>query len=172
MFNPEAIEMQDIQTPVLQWAEYIATVKEPQFREAYEASYRTYVPKSAIINEIKLWLAKTNETIQIVAFGAKWCPDCQVQMPRLVKIAEGVNDLRFSTGLIGGLMTKIPTQRKAGEPIWKSPPSPPESVDSSFDMSHIPIFYIFGIKGKCIGRIVERPKKSTIEEDILAILMQ
>jgi thiol-disulfide isomerase/thioredoxin len=172
MFNPQAIAIQDIQTPVLQWAEYIDTVKDLQFREPYEASYRAYVPKSAIINEIKLWLAKTNESIQIIAFGAKWCPDCQVQMPRLAKIAESVNDPRFSIGLIGGIMTKIPTQRKAGEPIWKSPPSPTESVDIRFDMGHIPILYIFGKSGKCIGRIVERPKKSTIEDDILDILRQ
>ena len=102
------------------------------------------------------------------SFGATWCGDCRVHIPEIAKIVDILGDKIIIAGVLGGIKVKAPFQRKKGEPIWKSPPSPPETIDQRFDMGHIPAIFIFKRDGKCIGKIDERPSHTrTIEGDIL-----
>ena len=61
--------------------------------------------------------------------------------------------------------------RKLGEHLWHKTRSPPEAVNSNFDLKAIPSFYFFNKNGDFISRIIEHPK-ATNEEDTLEILKE
>ncbi len=171
MFEKENLQLSDFITPSIPGREYLSSVKEKVYRKKYSDYYESYSPDKEKLAEIKTWLAKRDEELTIIAIGAKWCPDCTRNIGRLIKIDEVFNDPRFKYGVIGGIKTKLPYLRKKGEPIWKSPPSPPESVDPKFDLSHIPVIFLFNKAGVCLGRIVENPEHtSTLEGEIVHYL--
>jgi hypothetical protein len=60
---------------------------------------------------------------------------------------------------------------KEGEPLWHKQHSPPEATDPKFDVTKIPIMYIFDEKGALLGRIIEKPRENyTLEEEIWEIV--
>ncbi|WP_457559536.1 TlpA family protein disulfide reductase [Candidatus Harpocratesius sp.] len=164
-FDNTKITLDDIKSDWKVGHDYI-----PQ-TEVYRENFEKYEPKSEIVQKIKSWLIENDEILIIVAFGANWCGDCKIQLPRLVKIERSLNDPRMEVRVLTGIKVKAPYQREKGKVIWKCPPSPPETLDERFDMFHIPAIFLFNKKGKCLGKIDEKPEhKSTLEEEILFYL--
>lgn len=161
MFNPDSISRTDIVSIGVEGKSYI------EGNAAYTAEYDRYSPDSQIMEKIDSWMQKNDELLDIQAFGAPWCGDCRVQLPRLVKISQMIPANRIILGFHTEIKVNPPSQRKPGAVIWRSPPSPPEALNPEFDMYHIPAIFLFLKSGKCIGKIDERPSHtSTLEGDI------
>lgn len=165
MFNENAITLSDIQSIPTPGNEYIKD------NEAYMTTYSEYSPNAQILIQIRELLVSKKEKLIIRAFGAGWCGDCRIQIPRLIKIQDILANDHMEIGIFGDIKVKPPYERKNGELIWKSPPSPPEAVDPKFDMYHIPAIFLFLSNGQCIGKIDEKPQKTaSLEGDILFYL--
>ena len=167
MFNPSSITLADITSPSHPSEEYI------QSHEVYVPEYKSYSPDQAKLDDIRAWLDKNDEILQIRAFGAVWCGDCKIQLPRIAKIAKNLNDPRFTVEILGNIKVKAPYARVEGKTIWKSPPAPPETNDTRFDMFHIPAIFIFNKAGRCLGKIDEKPEHTkTMETEVLHYLLK
>ncbi|MHA1776643.1 MAG: hypothetical protein DRO88_03530 [Promethearchaeia archaeon] len=164
-FDKNKITLTDIRS------EYKIGYKYIPEEDAYKGNYEKYQPSQEVIDKIKSWLDEKEEHLVIVAFGATWCGDCKEQLPHLVKIERTLKNKRFEVRVLTGIKVKAPYEREKGKLIWKSPPSPPETLDERFDMVHIPAIFIFNKLGQCIGKIDEKPEhKATLEEEILYYL--
>ena len=165
MFEPSSITLTDITSPSHPSEAYI------QSHEVYVPEFQSYSSDQNKLDDIRAWLDKNNETLQIRAFGAVWCKDCIEQLPRIAKIAKELNDPRFTVEILGKIKVKVPYDRVEGETIWKAPPSPPETNDTRFDMFHIPAIFIFNKDGRCLGKIDEKPEHTkTMETEVLHYL--
>ncbi len=161
MFDKTSIRLADITSDSTEGSAYI------QENSEYTENYREYTPNQNKIDQIKSWLHEHDERLDIRAFGAVWCGDCRINIPRLVKIAEFVAPEKMEVKILSNIKTKPPYNRKPGELIWKSPPSPKEVIDPRFDMVHIPAIFLFTRDGTCIGKVDENPEHtSTLEGDI------
>ena len=156
----------------LKWDDLVSPTMSPedyleQFKEKIEINYKTYEPKSEILEKIKNLLDKNKEKLKIVALGADWCPDCNRNVPRMIKIVKLMQSKDIEIRILYGIM--VNALHKPGETIWHKKRSPPEAVDPRFELKAIPTFYFFNKNKKFIGLIKEHPKE-TIEEDMLEIL--
>jgi thioredoxin-related protein len=143
----------DIVSPKVDAETYINTVILPAKSELSK-NFENYSPVTTIIDKIKEIIKNKNEKFMIVAFGASWCPDCNRNIPRTMKIYSAIKDPGFSVYYIGGIKTKPLAQRQPGTYVWAVPPSPVETNDPKFDIQKIPTFFIFDKQGNCIGKIV------------------
>lgn len=165
MFDKESITLDDIKSESTNGLDYI------QKNEAYMQTYNDYQPDEEKLKKIREILSAKNESLTLKAFGATWCKDCVIQVPRMVKIAEALEKDIFYISITGEIKVKPPYDRKPGELIWKSPPSPSESIDKRFDMFHIPAIFLFKKDGTCIGKIDEKPEHTpSLEGDIIHYL--
>ncbi|MHA1670243.1 MAG: thioredoxin family protein [Promethearchaeota archaeon] len=156
----------------LKWDDLVSPTMNPddyleQYGEKIEFNYKTYEPNSEVLEKIKKFLREKNEKLNIVALGADWCPDCNKNVPRMIKIIKLMksNDIEFQ--ILYGIM--VNALHKPGESIWHKKRSPPEAIDPRFELKAIPTFYFFNKHKNFIGIIKEHPKE-TIEEDMLEIL--
>ena len=142
-------------TDDLKWEDLISPTMSPDdYLKAYgdkiEYTYKTYEPKLDILEKISALLKEKKEKLKIVALGADWCPDCNRNVPRMIKIMRLV---------------------KNKDENFKILYSPPEAVKTHFNLKRLPTFYFFNESGELLGIIVENPKNSsTLEEDLLEIL--
>lgn len=156
----------------LKWDDLVSPTMNPddfleQFKDKIESNYNTYEPKSQVLEKIKNLLSKNKAKLKIVALGADWCPDCNRNVPRMVKIVKIINSKDIEFRILYGIM--VNALHKPGETIWHEKRSPPEAVDPRFELKKIPTFYFFNKHKEFIGLIKENPK-DTIEEDMLEIL--
>jgi hypothetical protein len=107
-------------------------------------------PDSGVITKLKDCTAETTIT---VALGT-WCPDSKKHVPRLLKALELAANNRFHIKLIG-------IGRKLHEP---------RDIIKHLKLVHVPTV-IVERAGVEIGRIVERPTTTSMEEDLAAILV-
>lgn len=156
----------------LKWEDLVSPTMNPddylkQFGEKIDNNYKTYEPKAEYLAKIKNLLKEKKEKLKIVALGADWCPDCNRNVPRMIKIVKQMksNDIEFR--ILYGIM--VNALHKPGEAIWHKKRSPPEAIDPRFELKAIPTFYFFDKNKEFIGLIKEHPKE-TIEEDMLEIL--
>ena len=162
----------DIVSPKIDAETYIKTSILPAKSELSK-NFESYNPKMSIIDKIKEIIKSKNEKFMVVAFGASWCPDCNRNIPRMMKIYDVIKDPGFNVYYIGGIKTKPLTQREPGTYVWAVPPSPVETNDRKFDIQKIPTFFIFDKQGNCIGKIVENPEKTgTLEGDLFEIFSE
>ena len=142
-------------TDDLKWEDLISPTMSPDdylkaYGEKIEFTYKTYEPKLDILEKISTLLKEKKEKLKIVALGADWCPDCNRNVPRMIKIMRLV---------------------KNKDENFKILYSPPEAVKTHFNLKRLPTFYFFNESGELLGIIVENPKNSsTLEEDLLEIL--
>ncbi|GAG83558.1 unnamed protein product, partial [marine sediment metagenome] len=140
-----------------------------EFGDKIEFNYKAYEPKVDVLERIKDLLEKKNEKLKIVALGADWCPDCNRNVPRMIKNIKTIKSNNIDLRILYGIM--VNALHKPGETIWHKKRSPPEALDPKFDLKKIPTFYFFNGNDDLIGIIVENPKwESTLEDDILEIL--
>lgn len=108
-----------------------------------------YQPDEAVI----LQLRKFPHAATIVVFLGTWCPDCQRQVPRFLKIMEQTGNSNLGYSLIGLDRTKRDL----------------EGLAEKNQIEFVPTFIVFQ-GDKELGRIVENPMVS-IEQDLLDILL-
>ena len=165
MFSKDDITLADIKSTPEPAITYMKSNK------VYKDNFANYSPNPEVLSKIKAWTVEHNENITVIAFGASWCGDCKKNMPELAKIDEIMDHKQFASKILANIKVIPPYERKEGELIWKSPPSPPETLDKKFDMFHIPAMFIFNKAGQCLGKIDENPEhKDTLEEEILYYL--
>ncbi|MFX0081574.1 MAG: thioredoxin family protein [Candidatus Hodarchaeota archaeon] len=158
----------------LKWSDLVSPTMSPddylnEFGEKIELNYKTYEPKVDALEKIKALLENKNEKLKILALGADWCPDCNRNVPRMIKNIKTIKSDDIDLRILYGVM--VNTLHKPGDTIWHKKRSPPEAVDPKFDLKKIPTFYFFNGNDDLIGIIVENPKwESTLEEDLLEIL--
>ncbi len=161
-------------TDDLKWEDLVSPTMSPddylkEYRDKIEYNYKTYEPKLDILEKISKLLDEKRGTLKIVALGADWCPDCNRNVPRMIKIVKLMKNKDVNLQILYGIM--VNALHKPGEVIWHKQRSPPEAVKDIFDLKKIPTFYIFNKNSELIGIIVENPKySSTLEEDLLEIL--
>jgi len=158
----------------LKWVDLVSPTMSPddylkEYGDKIEFNYKTYEPKVDVLERIKDLLEKKNEKLKIVSLGADWCPDCNRNVPRMIKNIETIKSTNIDLRILYGIM--VNALHKPGETIWHKKRSPPEALDPKFDLKKIPTFYFFNSNDDLIGVIVENPKwESTLEEDLLEIL--
>ena len=156
------------------WNDIISPTMSPddymkQFKDKLAFNYKTYEPKKEVLRKITQILTSRNEKLRIVVLGAEWCPDCNKNIPRMIKIIKSLKDGIDEFKILYGIM--VNALHKPDEPLWHKSRSPPEAVDPKFDLKAIPTFYIFNSSGRLLDVIIENPKDdSTLEEDPLSIL--
>ena len=171
MFDANNLHYSDVQTTPIAGKDYLDHMEEENLKTQLQIQHDQYEPNREELSKISQWIANNDEKLSILAIGASWCGDCNRNIPRLIKIEEHFGEDKMKLEILSGIKTKIPSRRKPGEPIWKSPPSPPESIDPKFDVKKIPMIYIFNKEGDCLGRIVENPSVTlTLEGDIASFL--
>ncbi|MBA7675940.1 hypothetical protein ES703_84179 [subsurface metagenome] len=164
MSNKSKLKWNDLISPSMSPDDYLK-----EFGDKIEFNYKTYEPKVDILERIKDLLEKKNEKLKIVALGADWCPDCNRNVPRMIKNIKTIKSNNIDLRILYGIM--VNALHKPGETIWHKKRSPPEALDPKFDLKKIPTFYFFNGNDDLIGIIVENPKwESTLEDDILEIL--
>lgn len=119
----------------------------PVWRFAMDSSQ----PDAAVIARLKHCQAETTIT---VALGT-WCPDSKKRVPRLLKALELAANSRFHIKLIG-------IGRKLHEP---------RDTIKHLKLIHVPTV-IVERAGVEIGRIVEHPTTTSMEEDLAEILIR
>lgn len=164
MSNKSKLKWNDLISPSMNPDDYLK-----EFGDKIEFNYKTYEPKVNVLERIKDLLEKKNEKLKIVALGADWCPDCNRNVPRMIKNIKTIKSNNIDLRILYGIM--VNALHKPGETIWHKKRSPPEALDPKFDLKKIPTFYFFNGNDDLIGVIVENPKwESTLEDDILEIL--
>lgn len=164
MSNKSKLKWNDLISPSMNPDDYLK-----EFGDKIEFNYKAYEPKVDVLERIKDLLEKKNEKLKIVALGADWCPDCNRNVPRMIKNIKTIKSNNVDLRILYGIM--VNALHKPGETIWHKKRSPPEALDPKFDLKKIPTFYFFNGNDDLIGIIVENPKwESTLEDDILEIL--
>lgn len=164
MSNKSKLKWSDLISPSMSPDDYLK-----EFGDKIEFNYKAYEPKVDVLERIKDLLEKKNEKLKIVALGADWCPDCNRNVPRMIKNIKTIKSNNIDLRILYGIM--VNALHKPGETIWHKKRSPPEALDPKFDLKKIPTFYFFNGNDDLIGIIVENPKwESTLEDDILEIL--
>jgi thiol-disulfide isomerase/thioredoxin len=158
----------------LKWEDLVSPTMSPddylkEFGEKIEYNFKTYEPKLDILEKISTLLKEKKGKLKIVALGADWCPDCNRNVPRMIKILKLMENKDVDLKILYGIM--VDGLHKSGDKIWHKKRSPIEAVNPKFDLKKIPTFYFFNESGYLLGIIVENPKwESTLEEDVLEIL--
>lgn len=117
-------------------------------KESWKAVYDSTQIDPVLLEQIR---GKIGDGLRIDVVFAFWCPDSKHNVPPFVKIIDALNDPRIQVDY-------YEVGRKSGRYYvdeWK--------------VERIPTF-IFTRNGGEIGRIIENPEKSMLE-DMLAILM-
>jgi len=164
MNDRSKLKWNDLVSPTMTPDEYLN-----EYGDKIESDYKTYEPKEDVLEAIKTLLKKKNEKLKVVSLGADWCPDCNRNVPRMIKTVELMKSTDVDLKILYGIM--VNALHKPNEAIWHKKRSPPEAINPKFDLKKIPTFYFFNANDDLIGTIVENPKfESTIEEDLLEIL--
>jgi hypothetical protein len=110
---------------------------------------KSYQPNAQAVDAIK---ANDKDTTLTLAFGT-WCPDSKNYIPRLIKALRAADNAKIQLKLIG-------IDNQFHEPV---------SAVQPLRITNVPTV-IVERGGREIGRIVETPSASTMEEDLAAIL--
>ena len=162
--NLEELKWSDLTSPTLSPDKYLET-----YENRVKSTYESYKPNVDILEKIEHLLLDKNQKLKIVALGADWCPDCTINVPKMIKITKSMNITDVDLQILYGIM--VDGFHKSGLKIWHKTRSPPEALNPKFDLNKIPTFYFFKENGDYLGVIVEHPKYgSTLEEDTFEIL--
>jgi len=158
-----SLKWSDLVSPTLSPDEYLKT------DDKLRSNFESYNPKVDVLEKIKNLLISKNQKLKIVALGADWCPDCTINVPKMISIQNSMNTTDVELQILYGIM--VDGFHKSGGKIWHKTRSPPEALNPKFDLEKIPTFYIFNKEGDYLGSIIENPKLgSTLEEDTLEII--
>ncbi|MHA2283947.1 MAG: thioredoxin family protein, partial [Promethearchaeota archaeon] len=82
-------------TDDLKWKDLVSPTMSPddylkEYGEKIENNFKTYEPKLDVLENISTLLKEKNQKLKIVALGADWCPDCNRNVPRMIKIQKSM----------------------------------------------------------------------------------
>ena len=164
MTSDMILKWDDLVSPTITPNEYLA-----QFSNKVALYYKNYEPKKDILNKITVLLKRKEEKLKILVLGAVWCPDCTINIPRMIKITELIPSVIDEFKILYGIV--VDALHKPGEVIWHKNRSPLEAINPKFNLKKIPTFYFFNHAGESLDVIVEKPKvNSSLEEELLEIL--
>lgn len=106
-------------------------------------NYNDYKINSSLVSEITSKL----DSAKMVVVSAFWCPDCRNNVPKMAKISEQLNNWSFE------IMDRDD-----------------EGVKEKYSIKKIPTFIIYDKTGKELGRIIENPTSSSLEQDMVNVL--
>ena len=119
-----------------------------EFAEYYNQEYNNYTADFDIANQLKNKL----EDLEIVIILGSWCHDSKIQVPRFLKLLDGIDFPEEQLVMIG-----VDSKKNA------------RTLDIDiYEIERVPTF-IFYRNGQTIGRIIENPVKS-LEADMLKIV--
>ncbi len=121
----------------------------PDFKEWFYKNYHEYEPDSLVLEQIK----SLSDSISIQIFMGTWCSDSRREVPRFMKVLDGLSFGDEQLQIIN-------VNRKKKSPTHE---------ERKKDIEFVPTFIIY--RGDIeIGRIVEFPM-ITLEGDFLSILL-
>ena len=85
MTNKVDLKWNDLVSPTMSPDEYLK-----EFGDKIVYNYKTYEPKTDVLEEIKDFLKNKKESLKIMALGADWCPDCNRNVPRIFIIFDHI----------------------------------------------------------------------------------
>ncbi|OLS28756.1 MAG: NADH dehydrogenase [Candidatus Heimdallarchaeota archaeon LC_2] len=109
--------------------------------EGFLSGYNRYEPKLEVIANVIDRMKEAKLTI----ISAHWCPDCRRNVPKIAKILD-----------------HLPWDVEVRD-------RDEEGVVDQFNIKKIPTFIVSDKDGNELNRIIENPKYSSLEEDLLAI---
>ncbi len=118
----------------------------PQWREEMEA----YKPDSALIKK----LSALDKQFDLLLFFSTWCPDSKREVSRFFRIAGQAGLFPKMNMRMWALDRKLQVDNNLAQ---------------KYNIKRVPTF-IFMVKGKEIGRIIESPESFLLEEDVFNIL--
>ena len=124
----------------------------PNYNSWFNSNYTAYKPDSSALEE----LSKSIGTYDIVLFMGTWCGDSKRQVPRFLKVLDG---LQFPKAQL----SMVALSREAD--LYKQSP---QHEEASLNIHRVPTFIIYN-NGKEVNRIVEEPVE-TLEKDLLKII--
>ncbi len=113
MSKTEILIWSDIRSKTLGTDEYLDKIKE---KKLPLRSYNLYTPKPEIIEKIKEKLSKLSVGLKVLAIGADWCPDCNINVPRMIKVVEALDKNKVDFQILYGVM--VNALRKSGDITW------------------------------------------------------
>jgi len=113
--------------------------------EEWKKNYTDFEVDSAILDTLK---TKTGENLRIDIYLAIWCGDSRSNVPKFIKILDALE----AQGLTVNYFT-----------VERKPSSDVKYFVEELKVERVPTF-IFYRGGKEIGRIIENPQKSLIED--------
>ncbi len=84
--NLEELKWSDLTSPTLSPDKYLET-----YENRVKSTYESYKPNVDILEKIEHLLLDKNQKLKIVALGADWCPDCTINVPKMIKITKSMN---------------------------------------------------------------------------------
>ncbi|MFW9917720.1 MAG: thioredoxin family protein [Candidatus Thorarchaeota archaeon] len=127
----------------MQKASHTSLLEYIQQDRIFVRMYELYSPNLELLNALKAKLPYA----KIIVISAYWCPDCKRNVSRMARIAEYLPDWDF-------------------EVYSRDTDTIPKELGF---VKIIPTFVIRDAAGKELGRIVENPKLSSLEEDLMSI---
>ena len=116
--------------------------------ESFSTSYQEFEVKEEQNEQVKQWPSN----LKIDVYFATWCPDSQREVPRLLKALEANSQIEV-------MLLALDFKK-----------SEPEGRAKLADIKYTPTFVV-SLAGKEIGRIIERPEESLVD-DISAMFNQ
>ncbi|MFX0115702.1 MAG: thioredoxin family protein [Candidatus Hodarchaeota archaeon] len=105
--------------------------------------YELYKPDLNLLSSLTAKLPKAT----VITISAYWCPDCKRNVARMARIADNMPEWDF-------------------EVLSRDTDVIPEEFGF---IKRIPAFIVLSPVGQELGRIIENPKYSSLEEDLLKI---
>jgi thiol-disulfide isomerase/thioredoxin len=115
--------------------------------KSFATNYQSFEIKTKQKEQVKLWPAN----LKIEAFLGTWCHDSQREVPHLLKVLQGNEQVEL-------VLIALDYQK-----------SEPHGRAKLAQIKYTPTFVV-SLDGKEVGRIIERPKKSLVD-DISAMLV-
>jgi hypothetical protein len=137
MGTKEELKWSDLVSPTMTPEDYLKS-----YGEKIAYNYKTYEPKKDVLEDINKILKSKNQQLKIVALGADWCPDCSLNIPRMIKIIKFMKSGDIDFRILYGIM--VNALHKPGDIIWHKTRSPPEAINSKFKLS--PTFFPFSFQ--------------------------
>ncbi len=116
--------------------------------ESFSSSYQEFEVKSGQTEQVKQWPS----SLKIDVYFGTWCHDSQREVPHLLKALQVNSEIE---------VTLLALDYQKSEPQGRA---------KQADIKYTPTFVV-SFAGKEIGRIIERPKESLVD-DITAMLNQ
>jgi len=114
----------------------------------FDTGYAAYQPQKEYLDRLR----RMKDSVEYLVIYATWCSDSKREMPRFLKIMDGIE---FPAGRITMIAVDRARQLPAG-------------ISNKYGITNVPTF-IVKYRGLEMGRVIESPK-TTLEQDFVDLL--